>query len=235
MNAGSIGMRARLASVAVALAVATLPPGAPLDVNRSAVRGIASIGISTPVALNRPNTWVAQTATGVSDPDRHQQQAHMEDFPARWDTSRSACLEQPPAAVPPDPLAGGLWWFDPHGLLAANDGPASPGIWRRTRRGEAWMWSPFDQAVVEHYVVAGDGKPPMPDWPADPTTFLVYRFVGEDGTELGHWVWNAGFFVRLPSGSHQWDPRWQWAPGGEPILLIPEEFPQVVECSFEWI
>jgi hypothetical protein len=129
----------------------------------------------------------------------------------------------PTVLVPPDPAAAGRAWFAPIGPGGnAGDGP---GVWERLGPQDAWTWQPLPAAVVDERVYAGAGAAPAPPWPADVTYFRAERVCDGQGMPLGYWVWNAAFFVRLPWGSHQWSPRWQWTPQGEPMLLVPDVFP----------
>jgi hypothetical protein len=136
--------------------------------------------------------------------------AHSMDIPAPVPQPLSG------PALPPSPDAPGLWWFA--GEAVGIDG-SGPGIWRRERLGEEWEWSPLPQTAIGQRTHRATGRPPVPVWPPDPTIIRVERVIHPSGQEIGYWIWNAAAFTQLPSGSHMWSPRWEWAPTGTPVLV----------------
>jgi hypothetical protein len=128
-------------------------------------------------------------------------------------------------ALPPDGAASGLWWFAPRRPSQATDDgspPDEPGIWHRDAPEGAWSWVPLAEDALTVCVHTGPGAPPPPAWPEEGGRVRAEQVVGPTGAELGYWVWNAVAFVRLPSGSHRWEPCWVWAPTGRPVLLVPD-------------
>ena len=148
-------------------------------------------------------------------------------------TSTVADAQVPPRIpTPPDPAATGRFWFASSGPSGGTGGTGgtgdagdAPGLWRHAEPDGEWAWLPLTSSMVGERIYAGTGLPPAPPWPDEPAEFRVERVRNARQEVLGYWVWNAAYFVRLPWGSHQWSPRWQWAPDGQPLLLVPAIFP----------
>ncbi|HEV2122767.1 MAG TPA: hypothetical protein VGW38_08340 [Chloroflexota bacterium] len=120
---------------------------------------------------------------------------------------------------PPAEEAVGLWWFTDRAPVGEAPGP---GLWRRERAGDAWAWSPLPAQLITDRPTSDSGQLVAPPWPADPTRVSAIRIADSSGKLVGFWVWNPAAFEVIPSGTHQWRPRWEWTPAGTPLMLLGE-------------